>query len=45
MVVLSLLMIGLAPGRVLGLDALIRKWAAPHAANGKVLAKLLMLVS
>jgi uncharacterized membrane protein YphA (DoxX/SURF4 family) len=45
MVVLSLLMIGLAPGRVLGLDALIRKWAAPRAANGNVLAKLLMLVS
>ncbi|NJM42492.1 MAG: hypothetical protein HC853_18020 [Anaerolineae bacterium] len=44
-VVLALLMIGLAPGRILGLDALIRKWAAPVAARGNILAKLAMLVS
>lgn len=45
MVVLSLLMIGLTPGRVFGLDALIRKHAAPAAQRGNRLAKLVMLAS
>jgi hypothetical protein len=39
MVVLSLMMIGLAPGRILGLDALIRRWAVP-AASSSVIAKI-----
>ena len=39
------LMIGLAPGRIFGLDALIRKWAAPTAQRDNVVAKLVMLVS
>ena len=45
MVVLSLLMIGLAPGRIFGLDGLIRKWAVPAARRGNLLAKLLTVVS
>ncbi len=39
MVVLSLMMIGLAPGRILGLDALIRRWAVP-ASNSNIIAKI-----
>lgn len=45
MVVLSLLMIGLTPGRIFGLDALIRKRAAPAAQRGNLFAKLIMLAS
>jgi hypothetical protein len=43
MVVLSLLMIGLAPGRLFGIDALIRRALKPAADRGNVLAKLLLL--
>jgi hypothetical protein len=39
MVVLSIMMIGLTPGRILGLDVLIRRWAVPSAAKGNALAK------
>lgn len=42
-VALSLLMIGLAPGRWLGFDALIRKALLPSARQGKKLARLLLL--
>ena len=45
MVVLALLMIGLTPGRVFGLDALIRRRVAPAAQRGNLLAKLIMLAS
>jgi hypothetical protein len=45
MVVLSLMMIGLAPGRILGLDALIRRWAVPAAAQGHVLAKIVKVLT
>jgi hypothetical protein len=44
-VVLSIMMIGLAPGRILGLDALIRKWAVPAAAKGSVLAKIVKVMT
>jgi hypothetical protein len=43
MVVLSLLMIGLAPGRWLGIDALIRRALKPAADRGNALARLLLL--
>jgi hypothetical protein len=43
MVVLSLLMIGLAPGRWFGIDALIRRVLKPAADRGNALAKLLLL--
>ena len=45
MVVLSLLMIGLAPGRIFGLDGLIRRWAVPAAANGNVIAKIVKVLT
>ncbi len=45
MVVLSIMMIGLAPGRMLGLDALIRRWAVPAAAQGNVVAKLVKVLT
>lgn len=45
MVVLSILMIGLAPGRILGLDALIRRWAVPAAAEGNVLARIVKVLT
>jgi hypothetical protein len=45
MVLLALLMFGLAPGRVLGLDALIRPRLSPAAAHGNPLAKLVMLLT
>jgi hypothetical protein len=40
MVVLSIMMIGLAPGRILGLDVLLRRWAVPAAASGNFPAKI-----
>jgi hypothetical protein len=43
MVVLSLLMIGLAPGRLFGIDALIRRALKPAADRGSFIAKLLLL--
>ncbi len=45
MVVLSILMIGLAPGRILGLDTLIRRWALPAAAKGNVAAKIVKVLT
>ncbi len=45
MVVLSIMMIGLAPGRVLGLDTLVRKWAVPAATKGNVFAKLVTVLT
>jgi uncharacterized membrane protein YphA (DoxX/SURF4 family) len=45
MVLLALLMFGLAPGRVFGLDALIRPRLAPAAAKGNPLARLALLLS
>jgi hypothetical protein len=45
MVVLSIMMIGLTPGRVLGLDALIRRWAVPAAAEGNALAKIVKVLT
>jgi len=45
MVILSLLMIGLAPGRIFGLDALIRRWAVPAAASGNVIAKIVTVLT
>jgi hypothetical protein len=42
-VVLAVLMIGLAPGRVLGLDALLRRWLLPAAERGNVLARLVLM--
>jgi hypothetical protein len=45
MVVLSIMMIGLAPGRILGLDALIRRWAVPAAADGNALAKIVKVLT
>ena len=41
--VLAVLMIGLTPGRVFGLDVLIRRALKPAANRGNVLAKLLLL--
>ncbi len=43
MIVLSLMMIGLTPGRYFGLDALLRRWLKPAADRGNVLAKLVLL--
>ena len=43
MIVLALMIIGLAPGRILGLDVLIRRALKPAADRGNVLAKLLLL--
>lgn len=45
MVVLSIMMIGLAPGRILGLDVLVRRWAVPAAAQGNVLAKIVKVLT
>jgi len=45
MVVLSIMMIGLTPGRILGLDVLIRRWAVPAAAGGNVLAKIVKVLT
>ena len=45
MVVLSIMMIGLAPGRIFGLDAIIRRWAVPAAANGNVVAKIIKVLT
>lgn len=45
MVVMSLLMIGLAPGRIFGLDGLIRRWAVPGAANGNAIAKIVKVLT
>lgn len=45
MVLLSLLLFGSAPGRVLGLDALLRRAARPAAERRSLLARLLYLVS
>jgi hypothetical protein len=45
MVVLSLMMIGLTPGRIFGLDALIRRWAVPAAARGSLLGKLFKVLT
>lgn len=45
MVVLSLLMLGLAPGRILGLDGLIRRWSVPAAANGSRFAKVINVLT
>ncbi|MDZ4717821.1 MAG: TQO small subunit DoxD [Roseiflexaceae bacterium] len=44
MVTLALLMFALAPGRHFGLDGFIRRWAAPIAARGNLLARLLLIV-
>jgi hypothetical protein len=43
MVVLSFMMLCLAPGRWLGLDQLLRKWLLPKAHAGSKLAKLVLL--
>jgi uncharacterized membrane protein YphA (DoxX/SURF4 family) len=45
MVLLAILMFGLAPGRVLGLDALLRPRLAPAAARGNRLARLVLLLT
>jgi hypothetical protein len=45
MVVLSLLMFGLAPGRYLGIDALLRPPLMRAARRGNVLAKLALLLT
>jgi hypothetical protein len=45
MVVLSVMMIGLAPGRILGLDAIIRRWAVPAAMRGNVIAKFVTVLT
>lgn len=42
MVMMSLLMIGLAPGRWLGLDQLLRRWLLPKAHAGSRLARLVL---
>jgi hypothetical protein len=41
--VLSILMIGLTPGRIFGVDALLRRWLKPAADRGNVLAKFVLL--
>ena len=41
----KILMFGLAPGRVLGLDALLRPRLAPAAARGNPLARLALLLT
>jgi uncharacterized membrane protein YphA (DoxX/SURF4 family) len=43
MLLLALLMFGLAPGRFLGIDALLRRRLGPAAARGSRLAKLALL--
>jgi hypothetical protein len=45
MVVLSLMMIGLTPGRYFGIDALLRRWLKPAADRGNILAKLVLLAT
>jgi hypothetical protein len=45
MVLLAVAMFGLAPGRVLGLDALLRPRLAPAAARGNRLAQLALLLT
>lgn len=45
MVLLAILMFGLAPGRVLGLDALLRSRLAPAAARGNSLARLVLMLT
>ena len=42
-VVLAVLMIGLAPGRIFGLDVLVRRALKPAADRGNRLAKLILL--
>ncbi|HMO59162.1 MAG TPA: TQO small subunit DoxD [Roseiflexaceae bacterium] len=45
MVLLAILMFGLAPGRILGLDALLRPRLMPAAARGNRLAQLVLLLT
>jgi uncharacterized membrane protein YphA (DoxX/SURF4 family) len=42
-VVMAVMMIGLAPGRIFGLDAVLRRLLKPAADRGNLLAKLLLL--
>ncbi len=44
MVTLALLMAALAPGRHFGVDGFLRRWAAPAAARGNFLARVLLVV-
>jgi TQO small subunit DoxD len=43
MVTLAIMMIGLTPGRIFGIDALIRRALKPSADRGNLLAKLVLL--
>jgi uncharacterized membrane protein YphA (DoxX/SURF4 family) len=45
MVVLSVVMFAFAPGRYLGIDALLRRWFAPAAANKNLFARIGMLLT
>lgn len=45
MVALAVVMFGLAPGRFLGIDGLLRRWLSPAGARGNLLAKLVLLLT
>lgn len=45
MVVLSVVLFALAPGRYLGIDALLRRWLAPAAVKKNLLARIGMLLT
>jgi hypothetical protein len=45
MIVLSIMMIGLTPGRILGVDSLIRRALAPAVQRGSRLAKLVTVLT
>ena len=45
MVLLSILLFGLAPGRILGLDALLRPRLSAAAAHGNRLARAALLLT
>jgi hypothetical protein len=45
MVLLSILMFGLAPGRILGLDALLRSRLGAAAAAGSRMARTVLLLT
>ncbi len=45
MMAMALMMIGLTPGRIFGIDALLRRWLKPSADRGNMIARLVLLLT